>query len=127
MLFIEGYIFVAPSAPPDSVSISAVTSSSITVQWEMVPCIHRNGHITDYTVRFGIQGQITQTMAAPGDSSGGTYVISNLQSSTTYSIQVAAITGVNRIGPYSSTITEATSGEYIDIWYHRQCSLVAIE
>ena len=80
----------APSAPPDSVSISEVTSSSITVQWEMVPCIHRNGDITGYSVQYGIQGQSTQTMSAPGDSSGGSYEITGLQSSTTYSIQVAA-------------------------------------
>ena len=52
-------------------------------------------------------------MSAPGDSSGGSYEITGLQSSTTYSIQVAAVTGASRNGPYSSTITEVTSGECI--------------
>ena len=89
-----------PSAAPDSVSISSVTSSSITVQWEMVPCIHRNGDITGYSVRYGIQGQSTQTMPVPGDSSGGTYEITGLQPSTTYSIQVAAINSAGT-GDYS--------------------------
>ena len=90
----------APSAAPDSVSISAVTSSSITVQWEMVPCIHRNGEITGYSVQYGIQGQSTQTMSVPGDSSGGSYEISGLQSSTTYSIKVAAMNSAGT-GVYS--------------------------
>ena len=57
----------APSASPDFVSIIEVTSSSITVQWEMVPCIHRNGDITGYSVRYTGGGR-TQTMPAPGDS-----------------------------------------------------------
>ena len=88
----------APSAAPDSVSISAVTSSSITVQWEMVPCIHRNGDITGYSVQYGIQGQSTQTMSV--DSKGGSYEITGLQSSTTYSIQVAAMNSAGT-GDYS--------------------------
>ena len=75
-------------------------------------CIDRNGVITGYSVQYGIQGQNTQTMSVPGDSSGGSYEITGLQSSTTYSIRVAARTGASRIGPYSSTITEDTSGEH---------------
>ena len=51
-------------------------------------------------------------MSAPGDSSGGSYEITGLQSSTTYSIQVAALTGASREGPYSSAITEVTTGEH---------------
>ena len=64
-------------------------------------------------MQYGIQGESTQTMSAPGDSSGGSYEITGLQSSTTYSIRVAAITGVTRVGEYSSFITEDTSGECI--------------
>ena len=90
----------APSAAPDSVSISEVTSSSITIQWEMVPCIHHNGDITGYSAQYGSQGQSTQTMSAPGDSSGGSYEITGLQSSTTYSIQVAAMNSAGT-GVYS--------------------------
>ena len=90
----------APSAPPDSVSTSSDSPSSITIQWEMVPCIHRNGDITGYSVQYGIQGQSTQTISVPGDSSGGSYEITGLQSSTTYSIQVAAMNSAGT-GDYS--------------------------
>ena len=43
----------APFTPPTSVSVSEVTSSSITVQWGPVDCIHRNGNITGYSMQYG--------------------------------------------------------------------------
>ena len=74
----------APSAAPNSVGVSEVTSSSITVQWGAVPCIHRNGEITGYSVQYGVVGSgSTQTISVSGDFSG---VISNLEPSTDYSI-----------------------------------------
>ena len=104
------YTSIAPSAAPTPVSATS-TSTTITVQWGPVECIHHNGVITGYSVQY-TGGESTQTMSAPGDSSGGSYEITGLEPSTTYSIQVAAVTGTSRIGPYSSTITEVTSGEY---------------
>ena len=54
----------APSAAPTSVSVSEDTSSSITVQWGAVDCIHHNGDITGYSVLYGVQGsESTQTMS----------------------------------------------------------------
>ena len=84
----------APSASPSSVSVSEVTSSSITVQWGPLDCIHRNGAITSYSVQYG-----SETVSVTGNSSGGMYVISGLMPSTTYSIQVAAKTSAGT-GPY---------------------------
>ena len=100
---------VAPSAAPTSVITSSDSSSSITVQWEMIPCIHHNGDITGYSVQYGIQGQSTDTMSAPGDSSGGTYDITGLQSSTTYSIRVAGVNS-DGTGVYSNPRDQLTSG-----------------
>ena len=97
----------APSAPPTSVSVSEVTTSSITVQWGPVDCIHRNGDITGYSVRYG-----SETVSVSGDSSGGMYVISGLMPSTTYSIEVAAETSVGT-GPYSTAINQLTDGKMI--------------
>ena len=92
----------APSAPPTSVSVSEVTSSSITVQWGPVDCADRNGDITGYSVQYG-----SETVS--GDSSGGMYVISGLMPSTTYSIQVAAETSAGT-GPYSAVMNQLTAG-----------------
>ena len=96
-----------PSAAPNSVSVSEVTSSSITVQWGTVPCIHRNGDITGYSVQYGVVGgESTQTMTVSGDFSG---VISNLEPSTDYFIRVAAMNSVD-IGPYSDAVIAQTDG-----------------
>ena len=95
---------IAPSAAPTSVGVSEVTSSSITIQWGAVPCIHRNGDITGYSVQYG-----NETMSVSGDFSGGMYVISNLEPSTFYSIQVAAMND-DLIGPYSTALDQ---GKYI--------------
>ena len=98
---------IAPSAAPTSVSVSEVTSSSITVQWGAVPCIDRNGDITGYSVQYG-----SETMSVSGDFSGGMYVISNLEPSAFYSIQVAAMND-DLIGPYSTALDQLTEGKYI--------------
>ena len=90
----------APSAAPTSVSVSEVTSSSITVQWGAVDCIHRNGDITDYSVRYGVQGSVsTQTKTVSGASVTET-TLSGLIPYTTYSIAVAAVNSAGT-GVYS--------------------------
>ena len=93
----------APSAAPTSVRVSAVTSSNITVHWGAVDCIHRNGDITGYSVRYGVQGSgSTETRNVSGGSATEV-TISSLMLSTTYSIQVAAVNSVG-IGVYSDFI-----------------------
>ena len=99
----------APSAPPDSVSVSEVTSSSITVQWEFVPCIHRNGDTTGYSLQY-TGGGSTQTMSVSGgDVTEAT--ITGLTTSTTYFIRMAAVNDVGT-GPYSSTVDQMTCSWY---------------
>ena len=104
-------ILPAPSAPLSSVSVSEVNSSSITVQWGPVDCIHRNGDIIGYSVQYG-----SETVSVSGDSSGGMYVISGLMPSTTYSIQVAAETSAGT-GPYSTAIYELSAGIILMLFY----------
>ena len=99
-------LLVAPSAAPTSVSVSEVTSSSITVQWGAVDCIHRNGDITGYSVRYGVQGSgSTQTTSVSVNEA----TISGLTPSTTYSIEVAAVNGAGT-GVYSSAVALLTEG-----------------
>ena len=97
--------YIAPSAAPTNVRVSEVTSSSIIVHWEAVPCIHHNGDITGYSVHY--EGE---TVSVSGDFSGGMYVISNLEPSTFYSIQVAAVND-DLIGPYSTPIDQLTASK----------------
>ena len=103
----------APTAAPSNVSVTDVTSSTITVQWEMVPCIHQNGPITGYSVRYGVMGSgSTQT----GTVSGTHTIISHLMPSTDYSIEVAATNSAGA-GNYSYPRMAQTDGkEYILIF-----------
>ena len=105
----------APSAAPTSVSVPEehVTSSSITVQWGAVDCIHHNGDITGYSVQYGAQGSgSTQTR----DVSITEATISSLMPSTTYSIQVAAVNSAG-IGVYSDppVIIETLPSKYTSV------------
>ena len=99
----------APSTAPTSVSVSEVASSSITVQWGAVDCIHHNGDITGYTVRYGVQGNgSTQTVNVSGGEATQT-IISELTPSTNYSFEVAAVNSVGT-GVYSNLIFHLTRG-----------------
>ena len=97
----------APSGPPTSVSATS-TSTTITVQWGAVDCIHRNGDITGYSVQYGVVGSgSTQTMSVSGGSVTEA-TISSLMSSTTYSIQVAAVNSAAGTGVYSNLLIVQT-------------------
>ena len=99
----------APSVPPSSVNVSVENSTAISVQWGMVPCIHQNGPITGYSVRYGVMGSgSSQSVNVSGASKTGT-MISDLMSSTTYDVQVAAMND-NGTGVYSSNESALTQG-----------------
>ena len=101
----------APSAAPSNVRVTGATSTTITVQWGTVPCIHRNGEITGYSVRYN-RGGSAQTMAVTEREA----TIWGLMSSTTYSIEVAAVTRPGT-GEYSQPKTQLTQGQwYIIVW-----------
>ena len=97
----------APSAAPTSVRESEVTSSSITVQWGAVDCIHHNGDITGYSVQYGVEGSgSTQTRDVSGGDTRQT-TISGLSAATVYTVEVAAVNSAD-IGVYSDPITAET-------------------
>ena len=84
-----------------------MTSSSITVQWGAVDCIHRNGDITGYSVGYELQGSgSTQTMSVSGGNVTETTLF-GLTPSTTYSIEVAAVNSAG-IGVYSDAVMTKT-------------------
>ena len=103
----------APSASPTCVSTIEVTSSSITVLWGTVDCIHHNGNITGYSVRYRVQGSgRTQTVSVSGGAVTET-TISGLDFATNYSIEVAAVNNAG-IGVYSDTIVFTTKSKFLD-------------
>lgn len=81
----------------------------MTVQWEQVECIHRNGNITSYLVEYGedTDGGEMHRLGVPGSSQSTT--ITGLSPSTVYSIKIAAITEEDKVGP-SDLIRVQTQG-----------------
>ena len=101
----ESSVSVAPTGPPTPISASS-SSTSITVQWGPVDCIHRNGDITGYTVRY------RKTMAGPMQdisvSSVTEYTITGLMPSTSYTVRVGAVNSAGR--KFSDQINTMTEG-----------------
>ena len=100
-------MLTAPSAAPTSVHVSVANSTTISVQWEMVPCIDCNGDIIGYSVRYTRGGSVPQNMSVSGDSSGGMVTISGLSPATMYTVEVAAVNSADT-GVYSSPVMVTT-------------------
>ena len=84
-------ISLVPTAAP-KMSWTFATSYSITLQWETVPCEHRNGDITGYSVKYGVMGSLDNGSVM--NITGASVIeatISNLMLSTNYSIEIAAM------------------------------------
>jgi len=119
----------APSAPPTFVSVSSVTSSSITVQWRAVDCIHRNGDITGHVVQYAIQGSGNMVRKNVPGGTTTKATLTGLKSATAYYVEVAAVNSVG-IGVYNESISILTEGKnsYQNLEIYRACylSLVAL-
>ena len=88
----------------------AISPVSILIRWGRVPCINGNSNITGYTVCYSRGGDSTVNVSVSGtDQSERTYTATLLVPSTSYSIQVAAVTSTAVTGPFSTTVTETTS------------------
>ena len=94
-------------------NVTGETSSTISVQWGSVPCIHQNGDITGYSVQYGLMGsgQKPVTLNIPEME----VTLLNLTPETSYWITVAAVntegTGV------STNISAKTSAGTVTYHY----------
>ena len=84
-----------------------MTPNSITVHWEEVDCLDRNGAITGYVARALSNGREKGTASVGGDDREAT--ISGLTPSTQYIVQVAAVNSAGT-GPYSPIALYGTEG-----------------
>ena len=78
-----------------------MNSTSVTVQWGRVDCMHENGEITHYSVRYrevgisrnnsgGSELNEEKIETVSGHSSGGITTISGLTKERLYTVEVAA-------------------------------------
>ncbi len=91
-------------APPRNVMPTIITYRSITVTWDTITCIERNGIITSYTVEFGSSGNPTMRTGI----TALTFTANGLTPFTNYTFQVAGVNSVNT-GMYSNIISITTN------------------
>ena len=95
--------------------MTSSTRDTITVQWEEVNCIDRNGLITSYRIRAMTSGE-DDMINTVGDVREAT--ITGLTPSTEYTVSVAAVNSQDT-GPYSAGMMVETAGMiYIDTTYY---------
>ena len=95
--------FAVPGRVQNLKGITA-TFSSITVTWDELSCVERNGMITGYKIKYGNRTvDVAQNVSV--------YTADGLEPNTTYTIQVAGMNS-NGTGPYASTTyTTLPAGE----------------
>jgi hypothetical protein len=93
---------------PTFLTVANVTSSTITITWEMVPCLFRNGKVIGYVVRYGKVGSLERTLfhVQGGDTNETT--LSNLIAATLYSIEVAGVNSFSIINFLEPGIQQST-------------------
>ena len=100
----------APSGAPSVFTVTATSSTSITVSWQLPPANDRNGKITGFKLFYKKRvstGQQTIMMVPVNSGSIWTKVFSGLEKYTEYEFQVLAYTSVGD-GPKSSVIYRKT-------------------
>ena len=93
----------APTSAPEGLKNLLKEKTSLTVQWETVPCPNQRGPITGYRLRYSNGTSIVNTT---GEGSRQ-HVLTGLTPFTSYSVQVAAV-NAGGTGPYSTALTVET-------------------
>ena len=104
-----------PSSPPSNVSAMAVSSTVISVMWQEVAAIDRNGIIIHYEVMYN--GEF-DAMNQSNFTDGNIRIlnITGLDEFADYNISVRAYTSVGP-GPYSQAEREMTEEDGEVIYY----------
>ena len=86
--------------------IDEITVFTITVKWDPVDCMYQNGVITEYIIQYYKQDRENETMV--NSTSVLEYTITDLQPSTMYVIEVAAVNDAG-IGIYGNITAKTKS------------------
>ena len=101
------FLHLAPSGPPQSLTVTSTTLFSITIQWGEVECLEQNSEITGYSVRYetvryyyyGVTANVT-------GASNRMFTAPGLIPRITYTFEVAAVSD-SGTGPYGMVNKEA--------------------
>ena len=106
-------------------SIDITMSASITVTWEPVPCMYRNGVITGYVIRYRELNNDSVSVETITRDKTSVFEITGLKPSTQYEIEVAAINsvGTGRFTNFNTT----TLGNVLFLPYMSVTSLCLLQ
>ncbi len=107
-------ISTAPSAPPQNVSATPQSSTSVLVSWEPPPRRDRNGNITSYRLNFTSDEEFATGGSLDVNALDTMMVIDGLEAFVKYDFVVAAVTSEG-IGSFSAATTATTlqAGMYV--------------
>ena len=100
----------APSAAPGNIMIDETTVFAITVKWDPVDCMYQKGVITNYAIQYYKRDRKNETMVYT--TSMLEYTITDLQPSTMYMIEVAAVNDAG-IGIYGNMWHDLQKGAFL--------------
>ena len=97
-----------PSASPESIYFSDVTSTSAVISWDPPPDEYQNGLIISYTIIVTEEEMGESGTTNTYTTSETTFSLINLESYRTYEIIISASTTIGS-GPYSDIFTLTTA------------------
>ena len=102
------YSIAVPSGPPKSFSLTVISSTGITVFWQLPPADSRHGIITGFKLFYKKNDSAGSATMVPINSTATlTKNVTGLAKYTEYEFQVLAFTSVGD-GPKSSPIVKRT-------------------
>ncbi|KAG0428853.1 hypothetical protein HPB47_024186, partial [Ixodes persulcatus] len=97
-----------PTSPPQNVTFRLQSPNTVAFSWEAPAAMHRNGHITHYSVQF--RKKSSEFSAEDRNTSRTRMVFSSLSEKTDYTMRVRACTAKG-CGPWSQNLTASTPGD----------------
>ncbi|XP_065834466.1 receptor-type tyrosine-protein phosphatase delta-like [Oscarella lobularis] len=94
----------APSAAPEGLTVTSITSTSLNVKWSQVPEDSRHGVITGYDLKWGRKGGPITEIAS---TSTRAHMLSRLDEFSEYNMSIRAKTSAGN-GPWSDWISNRT-------------------
>ena len=92
-----------PSGPPQLLRATSATVSNITIQWEEVDCVQRNGHIISYLLSYMVGGETIELQLT-----NKSFTAVGLQPYTSYTIVVKAVSFHQLGSPASIRVATGT-------------------
>ena len=100
---------LAPSGLPGTPLLNTRTPTSIVLTWTNIEFLQQNGIITNFTIRYRLQGS-TQDMTVNTQTAATSFNVTNLSAFTTYTFSVAGSNSIG-MGGFSDTSGIRTAEE----------------